>query len=68
MLKSIATATKSMLDERFAGYALVGFVAGCDEPMTIINAAADTKTRMALQTMLQEACMELGEPREDWEE
>lgn len=67
-LASIASATKSMLDERFAGYALVAFVAGCDHPMTIINTNLEQKTRMALQTMLQEASFALGEPgREGWE-
>ena len=56
---SIATATEAMLGERFDGFALVGFVAGCDYPMTIINPINPLK-RMALQTMLQEAALDLA--------
>lgn len=52
---AVARAAKSMLDERFSGYALIGFIAGCDVPLTIINTDRSELRKLALMAKLQEA-------------
>lgn len=65
--EAIVDSTKSVLDERFAGYVLIGFVAGCDDSVTIINNDRSELKRLALIAKLQEAEMRLAEdgPEED---
>lgn len=60
-VQAVADATRSMLDERFSGYALVGFVAGCDVPVMILNNDNSEVKRLALISKLAEAEMELCE-------
>ncbi len=60
-VQKVAAFTKSMLDERFSGYVLVGFVAGCDAPVQISNCDQSEVKRLALIASLQEAEMILSE-------
>jgi hypothetical protein len=53
--QAIAESCASILDERFSGYALVGYVAGTDEPVTVINIDGSSMRCHALRTMLDEA-------------
>lgn len=57
-MDSVATATKAMLDERFDGYVLVGFVAGTEHPM-FLEFVGSPRTRMALESLLRQAVSDL---------
>lgn len=63
--QAVGDSIKSVLDERLSGYALVGFIAGCDQPVMIINSDGSELKRLALISKLHEAEMELwaaGDP------
>jgi len=60
-VNAVVRTVKSVLDERFSGYAIVGFVAGCDVPLTIINTDGSELRRLALRAQLQLAVTDLDD-------